>query len=124
MMMPRDRMSNPALQRICALCALAFATLSLTPVGAAAQGDTSVFIPGPHELKLERADGPAIGYTISIPRGYSPATPVPFVLALHFGLGGGSAAGAGGDVVRALIGPGLTDLHAIIVAPDSVRGNW
>ncbi len=32
--------------------------------------------------------------------------------------------GAGGDVVRILIGPALAELGAVIVAPDSVRGDW
>ena len=65
-----------------------------------------------------------IRYTISIPPNYSPAAPVPLILALHFGVRGGDAAGAGGDVVQILIGPALAELGAIIVAPDSVRGNW
>jgi predicted peptidase len=43
---------------------------------------------------------------------------------LHFGVGGGDAAGAGRDVVQILVGPALAQLGAIIVAPDSVRGNW
>ena len=102
------------------------AILSLLPAGAAAQAvsDTPVLAPGLHYLRLARADAPAIGYAISIPRNYSPASPVPLILALHFGVGGGDAAGAGGDVVQALIGPALAELGAIIVAPDSVRGNW
>jgi len=65
-----------------------------------------------------------VRYAISIPRNYSPSTPVPLVLALHVGVGGGDAAGAGGDVVRILIGPALAELGAVIVAPDSVRGDW
>jgi predicted peptidase len=80
--------------------------------------------PGLHRLSFQRPDGPPIGYTISIPASYSPSTPVPLILALHFGVGGGSAAGAGGDVVEILIGPALAGLGAIIVAPDSVKGNW
>src|SRR6266853_1578559 len=71
-----------------------------------------------------RAAEPAINYAISIPANYSPAKPVPLILALHFGVGGGDAAGAGSDVVKILIGPALAELGAIIVAPDSVRGNW
>jgi predicted peptidase len=43
---------------------------------------------------------------------------------LHFGVGAGDAAGAGGDVVQILIGPALAELGAIMVAPDSVRGDW
>jgi predicted peptidase len=60
-----------------------------------------------HHLKLLRADGPAVGYALFIPRTYSPSTPVPLILGLHFGVGGGDATGAGGDVLEILIGPAL-----------------
>ncbi len=63
-------------------------------------------------------------YAISIPRNYSRSTPVPLILALHFGVGGGDATGAGLDVVRILVGPALAQLGAVIVAPDSVQGGW
>jgi predicted peptidase len=105
---------------------MAYAILSLLPIGAAAQvvGDPPALTPGLHHLKLPRTDEPAIGYAIFIPGNYSPSAPVPLILALHFGVGGGDSAGAGGDVVQILIGPALAELGAIIVAPDSVRGNW
>jgi predicted peptidase len=112
---------------ICPVCAImAFAMLSLWPIGGAAQvaGDRPVLTPGFYRLSLPRAEEPAIGYAIYIPDGYSPSTPVPLILALHFGVGGGDAAGAGAAVVQSLIGPAFVDLGAIIVAPDSVRGNW
>jgi predicted peptidase len=80
--------------------------------------------PGLHSLSLTRTGSPTVNYTLGIPRGYSTSTPVPLVLALHFGVNGGDASGAGGDVVRILIGPALGELGAIIVAPDSVRGDW
>lgn len=109
---------------LCSITACAF--LSLSQFGAAAQiaGDPPVLTPGLHHLKMLRTGEPAIGYAISIPANYSPSSPVPLILALHFGVGGGDAAGAGGDVVQILVGPALTELGAIIVAPDSVRGNW
>ena len=120
-------MSLESTRRICLLgTIMAYAVLSLLPIGAAAQVlvDAPALTPGLHHLKVSRADEPAIGYAISIPANYSAATPVPLILALHFGVGGGDAAGAGGDVVQILIGPALAELGAIIVAPDSVRGNW
>jgi len=40
---------------------------------------------------------------------------------LHFG---GNPRGAGASVLQILIGPALSELGAIIVAPDSVGGNW
>jgi predicted peptidase len=109
------------------LCVImAYTILSLAPVSVAAQvaSNPPMLAPGLHRLSFPRGDEPAIGYAIRIPVNYSPATPVPLILALHFGVGGGSAAGAGGDVVQILIGPALADLGAIIVAPDSVRGDW
>ena len=130
-MMSLDRISTLVyFRRICPLCAItsmALAILFWLPVDAAAQaeGDSPVLAPGLHSgLSLQRADEPTIHYALSIPRGYSPSTPVPLVLALHYGVGDGGAAGAGGDVVRILIGPALAELGAIIVAPDSVRGDW
>ena len=112
---------------ICPLCTImAYAILSLLPIGVAAQvvGNSPVLTPGLHDLKLPRADEPAISYAMYIPANYSPSTPVPLILALHFGVRGGDAAGAGGDAVQILIGPALAELGAIILAPDSVRGNW
>ena len=111
---------------LCTITFIAFAILFLLPISAAAQAepDSLALAPGLHGLTLARADEPAIHYVLSIPRNYSPSTPVPLILALHFGVGGGDAAGAGGDVVQILIGPALSELGAIIVAPDSVRGDW
>lgn len=105
---------------------LAYAILPGLPAGVAAQGvrDSPVLPPGLHYVALPRADEPTVRYAISIPRNYSPSRPVPLILALHFGVQGGNAAGAGGDVVQILIGPALAKLGAIIVAPDSVRGDW
>ena len=120
-------MSLASIRQICRFCAIvACAVLAFSPTGAAAQNASIPpgLAPGVHHLRLSRPDGPAIDYAMVVPRNYSRVTPVPLVLALHFGTGGGSAAGAGASVVEALIGPALADLGAIIVAPDSVRGNW
>ncbi len=127
MMSPDSISKRVCFRRIFPLCTImAYAILSSLPIGAAAQviDDPPVLTPGLHNLELPRADEPAIRYAISIPGNYSPSTPVPLILALHFGVRGGDAAGAGGDVVQILIGPALAELGAIIVAPDSVRGNW
>jgi predicted peptidase len=128
-MMSRDGISKRVYFRwIGLLCTImAYAILSLLPIGAAAQvaGDPPVFAPGLHEeLELPRAGEPAIRYAIRIPANYSPSTPVPLILALHYGVRGRGAAGAGAEVVQILIGPALAELGAIIVAPDSVRGDW
>jgi predicted peptidase len=73
---------------------------------------------------LMRGKEPPIHYALSIPASYSPSTPVPLILALHFGVGGGDAAGAGRSVLEILVRPALAELGAIIVAPDSLRGDW
>src|SRR5258708_39929849 len=98
-MMSLDSISK----RVYPLCTImACAILSLLPIGVAAQvaGDTPVLGPGLHDLKLPRADEPAIRYAISIPSNYFLSRPVPLILALHFGVGGGDAAGAGGAVLQ------------------------
>ncbi len=77
--------------------------------------------PGLHSLTLALADGTSVDYALVIPENYSPATPVPLVLALHYG---GAPQGAGRGVVESVIAPGLEELGAIIVGPDSVEGNW
>ena len=126
MMSPGRISKRVALRWICRFCAImAYAILSLLPNGVAAQGlGEPPSAPGLYNLKLLRVDGPTIRYAIDIPSNYSPATPVPLILALHFGVRGGDAIGAGRDVLQILVRPALTELGAIIVAPDSVRGDW
>jgi len=96
------------------------------PVALFAQAGANVPLLGPglHSLTLQRTNEPAVHYAISIPSGYSPSVRVPLILALHFGVGGGNSSGAGRDVVQILIGPALAELGAIIVAPDSIQGDW
>jgi predicted peptidase len=127
-MMSRNSISQRVyFRRIFPLCTImAYAILSLLPIGAAAQvvGDPPVLAPGLHELTLARAGEPGIGYAISIPPTYSPSMPAPLILALHFGIGDRDSTGVGADLVKGLIGPAFVGLGAIILAPDSVRGNW
>jgi predicted peptidase len=73
-----------------------------------------------HEQFLDRTDGPPVSYAISVPRAYH-GDPVPLILALHYG---GDPRGAGRDMLRILIQPALGELGAIIVAPDSLDGQW
>src|SRR5580765_2809315 len=105
---------------------MVFAVSVLLPIAVFAQAaeNLPVLTPGLHSLTLQRANEPAIHYAISIPDNYSPSARVPLILALHFGVRGGDSAGAGRDVVEILIGPALEQLGAIIVAPDSMRGDW
>ena len=60
--------------------------------------------------------------TISIPKSYSKETPVPLVVALHFG--GPVNPFIGRDMVDGLVSPAFKELDAIIVAPDSIAGQW
>src|SRR5262245_17185173 len=77
---------------------------------------------GVHSLTLQRAGGPPIHYALSIPPGYTPKARVPLVLALHFA---GDPADAGKAVMEILVRPALSDLGAIIVAPDAQgAGDW
>lgn len=103
-----------------------FAASVLLPIAVFAQAAANfpVLAPGLHSLTLQRANEPAIHYAIFIPDNYLPPARVPLILALHFGVRGGDSAGAGRDVVEILIGPALAELGAIIVAPDSMRGDW
>ena len=109
------------------LCAImTFALLSVLPIGAAAQGvgNPPVLAPGLHERTLVRVGEPGVSYAISLPPSYSSSTPAPLILALHYGIGNRDSTGVGSDLVKGIIGPALEGLGAIIVAPDSVRGNW
>ena len=114
------------LSSACMIAIIVSGVSSLLPLAVFAQEAVKVpaRLPGLHSLTLPRANEPAIHYAISIPDNYSPHARVPLILALHFGVGGGSPAGAGRDVVEILIGPALAELGAIIVAPDSMRGDW
>jgi predicted peptidase len=77
---------------------------------------------GVHSLTLQRAGSAPIHYAISIPPGYSRSPPAPLVLALHFA---GDPTDAGRAVLEILVHPALSDLNAIIVAPDALgRGDW
>jgi predicted peptidase len=90
-----------------------------------AQARSSMQVPelskGIHNLTLQRSGAPAIHYAISIPSGISPSSPVPLVLALHFSA---DPRGAGQAVLEILVEPALAELGAIIVAPDSLGGDW
>lgn len=103
--------------------ALAISSL-LTMCAVAQEPDDTLPTSGFHSLSLQRPNAPEVHYSILIPRGYSPSKPVPLVLALHFAVAGGNAAGAGRDLIQILIAPALVELGAIVIAPDSVRGDW
>jgi predicted peptidase len=80
--------------------------------------------PGVYARTLQTDSGPIVNYTISVPKGYSEADGVPLVVALHFSVAGRASDGAGGDLLRVLVGPALADLGAVIIAPDTLGGSW
>lgn len=76
--------------------------------------------PGVHRQLLAPQN---MRYTIGIPPGYDGNTPVPLVLALHYG--GEVTPFYGGDYLNLLVGPALQELGAIMIAPDaSGSGGW
>ena len=75
-----------------------------------------------YNLTLTRTGGPPVRYAIYIPDDYLPPAKIPLVLALHFGAN--PATGAGRALLEILVAPVLSDLGAIIVAPDSLGGGW
>jgi predicted peptidase len=80
--------------------------------------------PGVHK---ETADVPGVGslkYAIEVPGGYDGKTPVPLVLVLHYGYDGARPDPyTGKDMIEAFR-PGLSELHAIVIAPDALGGRW
>ena len=76
---------------------------------------------GIHNLTLQRPGAAPIHCAISIPASTSPSTPVPLILALHFG---GDPRSAGQAVLEILVEPAIAEMGAIIVAPDSLGGDW
>ena len=85
-----------------------------------------VLSPGMHQQELALPAGKTrfsnLRYTISVPPTYDGKTKVPLVLALHYG--GEVTPFYGRGVIEGLFGPGLRQLEPIIVAPDSLGGDW
>jgi len=78
--------------------------------------------PGTYTLLLERLEGPALPFTLSVPRGYSPERPAPLVVALHYR--GPVTPFFGGGMLRELVEPALRPLNAVMVAPDCPTDRW
>lgn len=77
---------------------------------------------GVHEQTIQRDDGTVLRFTISIPNTYSEQMQSPLVVALHYG--GEVTPFYGRGMIDGIVGPALEDLHAIVVAPDSIAGDW
>jgi predicted peptidase len=64
----------------------------------------------------------AMPYTIAIPLDYDPDVELPLVLALHYG--GTMTDYIGGLFLEDLVGPALSGLGGIMVAPDAIHGDF
>src|ERR1700674_4419725 len=95
--------------------------VAATGAEAGAAMQVPVLSKGIHSLTLQRPGAAPIHYAISIPAGFAPTSPTPLILALHFG---GDPRGAGQAVLEILVEPALAEIGAIIVAPDSLGGDW
>lgn len=85
----------------------------------------TVQLPTTAGMYLSTFDVPDLGemrYAISLPDGYDPRTPRPLVLALH--PGGERIEYYGAAFVEQIVGPALSDLDPIIVAPDCPTDAW
>ncbi|MFT5232036.1 MAG: putative peptidase [Candidatus Krumholzibacteriia bacterium] len=71
---------------------------------------------------FELNSGDEIRYSILIPDNYDPETPKPLIVALHYG--GEVTPHFARGLIEKLIAPGLHELNAIILAPDSIAGPW
>lgn len=84
-----------------------------------APGDPS---PGVFDRALALPGGGRVRYTIRVPERYQPGRPVPLVLSLHYA--GDVTPYFGRDLLEGMIEPALGELGAIVVAPESVDGDW
>lgn len=90
--------------------------LTVTP------SSNSKFESGVRDESVVSKSGDVVRYTISVPAGYDSDAPMPLIVALHFG--GKVTPHFARGIVQALINPGLGELNAIVVAPDSIAGPW
>jgi predicted peptidase len=78
--------------------------------------------PGLYRMVFAVPDLGPMRYGVSLPRGYNPREARPLVLALH--PGGERMEYYGAAFVQQVVAPGLSDLGAIIVAPDCPTRSW
>lgn len=76
------------------------------------------------ERILQIEDGLELRYTISIPAGLDTDTPVPLVLALHYGWQGELPQFYGRGFLEPMVEPAFAGLGAIILAPDCPDTDW
>jgi predicted peptidase len=80
--------------------------------------------PGTHQQTADVPGVDSVKYTIEVPDGYDSKTPVPLVLALHYGYDGAKPSPYTGKGMIEAFRPGLAGLGAIVIAPDALGGSW
>jgi predicted peptidase len=80
--------------------------------------------PGTHQQTADIPGLDGVNYTIEVPDNYDGKTPVPLVLALHYGYDGAKPSPYTGKGMIEAFRPGLAGLNAIIIAPDALGGSW
>jgi predicted peptidase len=98
------------------LAGLAAAALAITVAAAAAAAAK------PSTICEEVLQPGGLRVTFAVPAGYTGATPVPLVVALHFA--GKVTPLFGKEFLIGLVEPGLRDLGALIAAPDCRGRDW
>jgi predicted peptidase len=94
------------------------------PVAIPEAAELEKFSPGTHTATAKLPDGETLKYTIEVPAGYDGKTPVPLLLALHYGYDGAKPEPYTGKGMIEAFRPGLADLKAIVIAPDALGGDW
>jgi predicted peptidase len=75
--------------------------------------------PGVHQVTLPLTGGRELRYTVLVPDGGGPR---PLVLALHYG--GEVTPFYGRGILELLVAPALSELGAVIAAPDALEHGW
>jgi predicted peptidase len=78
--------------------------------------------PGTYTMMFPVPESGPMRYALTIPRGYNSRQARPLILALH--PGGQRFPGYGAAFVQQVVAPGLSDLGAIIIAPDVPTRSW
>ena len=77
---------------------------------------------GVHKQTVTLRGGQQLRYTISVPANAGDGGKTALVVSLHYG--GKVTPFYGGDMLDELVGPALRNLGAVLVAPDSLGGDW
>jgi predicted peptidase len=78
--------------------------------------------PGLYQMAFQAPNIGVMRYAVSIPRGYTPRTKRPLVLALH--PGGERFPYYGGAFLEQVVAPAVAGLGAILIAPDCPTNAW